>query len=154
VADDLTERVVTFVREVVDAMGLAIEVQPEEMEDGLRINLDGEQGEVLLRRKAEPLEALQQIVSTAFRPELAENERLVVDCLGYRRAKDQELRQMAQFLIDKVKSSGLPQEIGPLNSYSRRLVHLEVAAAGGVASESLGDGTMKRIVISVVKDPS
>jgi predicted RNA-binding protein Jag len=50
---------------------------------------------VLLRRRAEALDALQPIVNTAFRRELDGDRTLVVDCLDYREAKDAELRLMA-----------------------------------------------------------
>ena len=67
--------------------------------------------------------------STATRP--TEGRRLVVDCLGYRKGKDAELRQMAIFLGEKAKTTGLAQEIGPLNPYERRIVHLAVSEIRG-----------------------
>ena len=76
-----------------------------------------------------------------------------MDCLDFRKGKDRELRQIAKFLIEKARQTGLPQEMGPLNSYSRRLVHLEVAEHGDVVSESLGDGAVKLVVISL-KQPA
>ena len=75
---------------------------------------------------AEALDALQQIVNTAFRRELEDDRSFVVDCMDYRKAKDAELRQMARFMMEKAKTAG-PQEMGPLNPYARRLVHLTVA---------------------------
>ena len=97
------------------------------MPDGVRINLTGEDGNMLIRRQGEALAALQHIVAAVFRHEATEGRRLVVDCMGYRKGKDDELRQMALFLGGKAKDSGLAQEIGPLNPYERRIVHLAVA---------------------------
>lgn len=145
---ELHGKVAAFVDEVVTAMGLPLRAAVDQTDDGVRINLEGEQGDRLLRRKGEALEALQYIINAVFRDELDSGQRIVVDCMGFRRARDGELRQMAKFLIDKAKSSGTPQELGPLNSYARRLVHMEVAEDGGVTSESLGEGSMKRVVIS------
>jgi spoIIIJ-associated protein len=145
---DFESRVTSFVTEVVGAMDLNLEVSIEMAPDHVRVNLDGEDGELLLRRKGEALDALQHIVNSAFRREVGDERRLVVDCLGFRRAKDRELRQMARYLIDRARETGLPQEMGPLNSYARRLVHLEVASENDVASTSLGDGALKRVVIT------
>jgi spoIIIJ-associated protein len=69
--------------------------------------------------------------------------------MDYRKAKDAELRQMARFMMDKAKSSGVPQEMGPLNPYARRLVHLTVAEDPRMASESIGDALLKTVIISV-----
>ena len=129
-------------------MGLELDVAVEPMPDGLRVNLSGADGEPLLRRKGEGLDALQHVVNAVFRDALPEHHRLVVDCEGFRKAKDRELQQMARFLMDKVRSTGVPQEIGPLNSYARRLVHLEVASDPDLATESQGDGATKMVVIS------
>jgi spoIIIJ-associated protein len=141
---DITE----FVQSVADKMGLALEATPEEMADGLRINLEGEDGSMLTRRQGETLAALQHIVSAVYRHETAEGRRLVVDCQGFRKGKDAELRQMALFLGEKAKSSGLAQEIGPLNPYERRIVHLAVSEIEGISSESIGDAFEKTVIIS------
>ncbi|MGH9387136.1 MAG: protein jag [Vicinamibacterales bacterium] len=144
-----TEEITSFVQSVVDAMGLDLEATSEEMPDGVRINLDGEDGSVLIRRQGEALAALQHIVSAIYRHESGEGRRLVVDCMGYRKGKDAELRQMAIFLGEKAKSTGLAQEIGPLNPYERRIVHLAVAELESVTSESIGDAFEKTVIISV-----
>ena len=139
----------TFVESVVAAMGLNLTATPEEMPDGLRINLNGEDGSMLTRRQGEALSALQHIVAAVFRQDVDERRRLVVDCQGYRKGKDSELRQMAKFLAEKAKSSGLAQEIGPLNPYERRIVHHAVAEVESVSSESIGDAFEKTVIISV-----
>ena len=87
-----------FVEKVVAAMGLTLKAEAEEMPDGLRINLTGEDGSLLIRRQGEALAALQHVVAAVFRQDVDERRRLVVDCLGYRKGKDAELKQMATFL--------------------------------------------------------
>lgn len=148
---EVRDRVKEFVARTLAAMDLDLEISATDTPDGLRLDLSGEQGEVLLRRRAEALDALQHVVNTAFRREIRDDRTIVVDCLGYRRTRDAELRQMARYMIDRAKSSGLPQEMGPLNPYARRLVHLTVAEDPTVASESVGDAFMKTVIISVRK---
>jgi spoIIIJ-associated protein len=141
--------ITAFVQKVVDAMGLELEASAEEMPDGLRINLTGDNSSPLVRRQGEALAALQHLVAAVFRHEVDEKRRLVVDCNGFRKGKDAELRQMAKFLAEKTKSTGLAQEIGPLNPYERRIVHLAVAEVESVSSESIGDAFEKTVIISV-----
>ncbi len=144
----LNERVRDFVRQTVSAMGLPLEVTVIDTPNNVRVELAGDGGENLLRRKGEALDALQQIVNTAFRRELKDDRSFVVDCLDYRRAKDAELTQMARFLMDKARDTGTPQEMGPLNPYARRLVHLTVAEDPQMSSESIGDAFLKTVIIS------
>ena len=142
------QQAVDFVRLVVAQMGLALDVRVESGADGARINLEGDGGEALLAHRGEGLQALQVIVDTAFRPQMGER-RVLVDCMGFRRDKDDELRQMARHLADRAKSTGVEQNIGPLNSYERRIVHLAVAEVPDVTSESIGDAAVKTVIISV-----
>ncbi len=147
-SSELDQQVIAFVQRVVAAMGLELETTLEETPDNIRLNLSGEGAEVLLRRKGEALDALQVIVNTVFRRDARGERHYVVDALDFRKAKDIELRQMAQLLMDKAKTTGRPQEIGPLNPYARRIVHLVVAGDTSLTSESIGDAFLKTVVIS------
>ncbi len=145
--ETLTSQITAFVQNVVAAMGVQLTASVEETSEATRINLDGEDGGVLVRRGGEGLQALQHLVATAFRKQLGDDNRIVIDCNGFRRDKDQELRQMARFMADKARTSG-PQEMGPLNPYERRIVHLAIAEDPGVSSESIGDAFMKTVIMS------
>jgi len=145
----LTTDIAAFVQSVVTAMGLTLTVTIEETGEGTHINLEGEDGGVLIRRGGEGLQALQHVVATTYRRQLGEDNRIVIDCNGFRRDKDAELRQMAMYMAGKARSSGLPQEMGPLNPYERRIVHLAIAEGTDVTSESIGDAFMKTVIISV-----
>jgi spoIIIJ-associated protein len=141
-------RVVDFLTKVTGAMGLSLQAEVEETPDHLRINLTGEGADLLLRRKGEALDALQVIVNTAFRRDARGDRHYLVDTLGFRKGKDMELRQMTQFLMEKVRNTGALQEIGPLNPYARRIVHLTVAEDESLSSESTGDAFLKTVIIS------
>ncbi len=82
---ELQERVRRFTEETLAAMGLPLEVAVADTPDGIRVEITGEGGETLLRRRAEALDALQVIVNTAFRRELTDDRSFVVDCLDYRK---------------------------------------------------------------------
>lgn len=138
-----------FVEQLVSAMGLSLTAEVEEMPDGLRINLNGEDGALLTRRQGEALAALQHIVAAVFRQDVDERRRLVVDCQGFRKSKDAELKHMARFMAEKARDTGHAQEIGPLNPYERRIVHLAVSEVDKVSSESIGDAFEKTVIISV-----
>ena len=147
-SETLTKQIADFVQSVVSAMGVVLTVTIEESPEGARINLEGEDGGVLIRRGGEGLQALQHVVATAFRRQLGDDTRVVVDCNGFRRDKDAEIKQMARFMAEKARSSGMPQEMGPLNPYERRIVHIAIAEDPTVSSESIGDAFMKTVIIS------
>lgn len=146
-SDALDARMAGFVKEIGRALGLTLEVDVEEIEDGTRVRVAGDGAEVFLQRRAAGLDALQHVVNAVFRRE-HERGHIVVDCLDYRQGKDGELRESARILADRARETGQPQEIGPLNPYARRIVHLVVADVPGVSSESVGDAFLKTVLIA------
>ena len=146
--DTLNTQIAAFVQDIVNAMGVQLTTRIEETPDATRINLEGEDGGVLIRQNGEGLQALQHLVATAFRKQLGDDNRIVIDCNGFRRDKDAELRQMARFMAEKARGMGAPQEMGPLNPYERRIVHLAIAEDPTVSSESIGDAFLKTVIIS------
>ena len=145
---ELHGRVREFLDQTLKAMGIPLEITVVDTADSVRFELSGDGGELLLRRRGEALDALQHVVNTAFRRQLEDDRTFVLDCMDYRKGKDAELKQMARFIMEKAKLSGAPQEIGPLNPYARRLVHITVAEDAQMTSESIGDAFMKTVIIS------
>jgi spoIIIJ-associated protein len=149
--NDVTRAVVEFLDRFTAALGLTTTTTVEQTPDGPRINIGGEEAELLVRHRGEPIKALQHVVDMAYGRALPDEKRLFVDALEYRKGKDIELRQMARLLAEKAKTTGVEQQLGPLNPYERRIVHLAVADIPGAATESIGDAFSKTVIISASK---
>jgi len=149
--NDATQPVIEFLERFTAALGVNTTTTVEQTSDGPRINITGDEAEILVRHRGEPLKALQHVVDMAYGRALPNEKRLFVDALEYRKGKDVELRQMARLLAEKAKETGLDQQLGPLNPYERRVVHLAVANIAGAATESIGDAFSKTIIISARK---
>ena len=149
--EDATAPIIEFLNRFTAALGVHAVVNVERTADGPRINLSGDEAELLVRHRGEPLKALQHVVDMAFGRDLDDGRRVFVDALGYRKGKDIELRQMAKFLAGKAKDTGLDQQLGPLNPYERRIVHMAVAEVPGATTESIGDAFTKTVHISARK---
>jgi len=148
---DATQPIVEFLNRFTAALGIKATVLVEQTPDGPRINIAGDEAELLVRHRGEPLKALQHVVDMAYGRSLPDDTRVFVDALEYRKSKDLELRQMAKLLAEKVRQTGVDQQLGPLNPYERRIVHLAVAEVAGVTTESIGDAFSKTVHISLRK---
>ncbi len=146
-----TAPIVDFLNRFTAALGITATVEVDDTADGPRLNLAGDEAEILVRHRGEPLKALQHVVDNAFGRTLADDRRVFVDALEYRKGKDLELRGMAKLLAEKAKESGIDQQLGPLNPYERRIVHMAVAEIAGVTTESVGDAFSKTVLISLRK---
>ena len=146
--NDPTQPVIAFLERFTAALGLNTTTTVEQTADGPRINIGGDEAEILVRHRGEPLKALQHVVEMAYGRSQPDEKRLFVDALGYRKGKDLELRQMARLLAEKAQQTGVDQQLGPLNPYERRIVHLAVAEIPGATTESIGDAFTKTVLIS------
>src|SRR5579871_2676495 len=109
--DTTTQPIVQFLERFVAALGVKATVRVEDTDDGPRLDLEGDEAELLARHRGEPLKALQHIVDSAFGRDIRDERRVFIDALGYRKGKDVELRQMAKLLAEKAKQSGMDQQL-------------------------------------------
>jgi spoIIIJ-associated protein len=72
-----------------------------------------------------------------------------LDAGGYRQRQDDQVRQKALHLAQKVKDSGKAQSTKPMSSYHRRLVHMSLQDDTDIITRSKGDGPMKRVLITL-----
>jgi spoIIIJ-associated protein len=148
---DTIDPIIDFLNRFNQALGIESPIDVEDGPDGPRLNMTGEDAELLARHRGEPLKALQHVAEMAYGRDLPDDKRVFIDALGYRKGKDLELRQMAKFLATKAKDTGIDQQLGPLNPYERRLVHMAAAEVPGVYTESIGDAFAKTVTISAKK---
>jgi spoIIIJ-associated protein len=142
----IDQEILELQRDIVKRMGLSLSVVVETSEENVELSMSGRDRDMVLEKRAELLEAFQYLLNRIFSKRL-DARRVVVDCDGFRKRKEEELQLIARRISEKVKLTGMEQELGLMNPYERRIVHLAVAKEEGVSSESNGEGFMKRVTI-------
>jgi spoIIIJ-associated protein len=107
-------------------------------------------GDILIGKDGEILEALQHIVRLAIAKKFKENLKILVDINGYREKRKTALSIMAKRLADKVKRTGKGLKTDPLNPYERRIIHTLFKHNRNITTKSEGEGHTKRVTISPV----
>jgi len=147
-AQDPRAAIRAFVRELAESGELDLTAEVRETEQRTVVQLFGAGRDILLERGAEGLVALDHILQRAFAHEV-QPRRLVLECEGFREARDAALGARAKELADAVLADGRPRETEPLNSYERRLVHVALAEMPGVRTFSVGEGPDRRVTVAV-----
>ncbi|MBA8793626.1 spoIIIJ-associated protein [Friedmanniella endophytica] len=104
------------------------------------------EGDVLVGRDGEVLEALQELSRLAVMTETGNRSRLMLDIGGYRENRRKVLTQLATDAVEDVRGSGESVRLDPMNPFERKIVH-DVVAAAGLTSESEGEEPARRVVI-------
>lgn len=141
--DDIQE----YVEDFVDMMNAELDVELTRERDALVVNLVGPDGDMLLDYGGEVLDALQVILGKILPRRFGTTLRVLVDSNGYRLLHERELIEIAHRTAEKVRSSGEAQELSPMSSMERRIVHLALSDAEGVCTESTGEGEIRRVQI-------
>src|SRR6266852_2170488 len=100
----------------------------------------------LMGRGGENLVALQQITSAITSRRVGRTVHVPVDIEGYRRRREEQLREIAQRVGSRVRASGQAVTLEPMLAYERRIVHLSVQAQQGLKTESVGMEPNRRVV--------
>lgn len=104
------------------------------------------EGDLLVGREGEVLEALQELARLAVMTETGHRSRLMLDVAGYRDRQRKELRALALEAIEEVRQTGEATALAPMNPFERKIVHDAVAEAG-LNSESEGVEPRRHVVV-------
>jgi spoIIIJ-associated protein len=134
------EEIISF---IVD--GATVSVQTKA--DRIRLKVKGGNSALLIGKHGRTLDALQYIVHRIVHKQQKTRVRVTVDVEGYRDRRKDSLTQLALRLGEKVKRSGKPATISPMNAYDRRIIHVALKDHTGVRTQSSGTGSLRKLVI-------
>jgi spoIIIJ-associated protein len=105
----------------------------------------------LIGQKGESMRSMQFLVSNALKNQGFQYTRVNVDIAEYKKQRAQRLSQTAEDWVKRVKETGEPMELKPMNAADRRTVH-KLAQEWGLTSESAGEGRDRHIVLKLADD--
>jgi predicted RNA-binding protein Jag len=141
----LAEAARTALDKVLAVAGLTVDGAILQGEDRLEIELSGRDRALLTAEDGELLLAIEHLLPRAIRGVAGESIAVRVDCENFHELREERLRSLAQRVASEVRRSGQAKKLPPMNPADRRIVHLTVADEPGVASQSEGDGYLKRV---------
>lgn len=116
--------------------------------DRLSIEVVGEGAKEVIGREGEVLDALQYMVEKVVNKGKSQRIRVVLDADGFRERREEELRRRAMDAARRARS-GSSVVLGPLSARDRRIIHLTLRDEPGITTRSVGEGPMRRVVVSV-----
>ena len=149
---DALDEAKTFLFNVLNSMNIEANIDIKEENDIIRINLSGAKMGLVIGYRGETLDSLQYLVSLVVNKN-HENpyKRVVLDAENYRHKREETLIRVAQKTAYKVKKSGRPYKLEPMNPYERRVIHSALQEYTDINTYSEGEEPFRRIVISLKK---
>ena len=113
----------------------------------VHIDIHGDDLNILIGHRGETLNALQYIARLILGKELEHAVPLSIDVGGYRKRREEQIRQLARRMANQVIETQHKLSLEPMPANERRLAHLELQDDQYVYTESTGAGRNRKVVI-------
>src|SRR3989344_2514822 len=112
-----------------------------------RVHIETEETGLLIGFHGKTLESFQIILSILVSKKLEEWVKVYVNIGDYREKREEALMYMAQRAAERALASGRPVELTRLSAAERRVIHLTLSGDDRVATESIGEGDSRVLVV-------
>lgn len=145
---DTENTIQTITKNVLQRLELAGDVSVGTDESGAyRVHIETEETGLLIGYHGRTLESFQIILSLLVSKELGQWVRVYVNVGDYREKREETLMHMAMHAAERAIASGRSIELPHLSSAERRVIHMTLSGDERVATESLGEGSARVLVV-------
>jgi len=113
----------------------------------INISVKAEDANILIGQAGETLLEIQHLIKTIINKTSKETVYIDLDINDYKKKKADYLKQLARISADEVSLTKRMKILAPMSAYERRIIHLELANREDVATESIGQGASRKIII-------
>jgi len=149
--DDLLPRAREILEQLLVKMQEPATVTVAQEEDRINLLIEASDAGLLIGKQGQTLDALQYLVTKMLAKQTRKKVRIAIDVEAYRARHNEALALLAQKYGEKVKRSGRPITLNPMNPYDRRIVHMALQGDKDLKTISRGEGLYKKVVISPAK---
>lgn len=152
--EDVTDTVRNFLAKTFEAMKLEVEIEIDfdEIEKVINIDLKGNEMGMLIGKRGQTLDSLQYLTSLVANKKSIEYIKVKIDTENYRQRRKETIENLARNVASKVKKTGRPAFLEPMNPYERRIIHAELQADKYVDTHSEGDEPHRKVVVTLNKE--
>ena len=147
--DKIKETVSEFFRKT----GFDVLIDWEEKDGALWANIKTDIPQILIGEKGQTLSEIQHLLKLILKKKIItldsefSNFILNIDINDYKKKKEEYLKELAKEIADEVSLSKKERTLSPMSSYERRIIHMVLVERDDVITESIGEGTERRIII-------
>lgn len=141
----------TFLKDVTEKMGLALDFKLKTGEDIVYIEMKGKDSGTVIGKRGQTLDAIQYLTSLVVNRESEKYIKLVIDVENYRTKRQKTLEQLANRLAAKVIKTKRYVRLEPMNPYERKIIHATLQKNPNIITRSEGEEPYRRVIIELKK---
>ncbi|MCX5848631.1 MAG: Jag N-terminal domain-containing protein [Deltaproteobacteria bacterium] len=136
---------------ILQRMSSECKVTVTETPEKIILNIEGDNGGLLIGKRGQNLDALQYILNKAINKIDIEHKMILIDSGEYRKKREEFLLGLAEKIREKVKKTLKPVSLAHMNAHDRRVIHLVLQEDESLITKSRGEGKFRKIVILPAK---
>lgn len=137
-------------KELLSRIGLEGNVRVSQNEEGsFAVDVTCPDPQLYIGEKGQTMAEILYVLKALLRKKLGEAVYINLDINDYRKNKEHYVRELARTTADEVSLLKTPRELPPMTPSERRLVHLELQERSDIATESVGEGQERRVVVRI-----
>jgi spoIIIJ-associated protein len=145
--EDPVEVLRELLEEIVDSLGLDVDVRIERSEGTLTGSVEGDDVGLFIGRRGQTIDAVQHLAQRIVFRGGSPEARVVIDADGYRERRAEVLQSMALQAAEETLRSGEAVELDPMPASERRIVHEYLRERGDVDTHSEGGEPDRYLVV-------
>jgi len=139
----------TFIKSIIDRMGFRDYRLELDIENGRGLLFIYENDAMVSENLPAIVEAMNHIIQMVAKKNQAKT--LFLDINHYRRDRENIIAELARAAAKRVTVTKEQVSLPAMNSYERRLVHVELAIHPDVSTESVGAGKDRYVIIKPIE---
>lgn len=147
--EELEALIREYIDRIMSAMELAYTLSVDFNENEIDVSIDGkrEKTGIIIGKHGSTLNGIQIVLSAMVNQRSDDFRRVIVDCSGYRKRREQVLKRIAGKTANKVLKTNKSIKLEPMNAQERRIIHACLANVDGIRTRSEGKEPHRRVVI-------
>lgn len=150
-AQFVENEVTEFLTGLISHVGVEGNVKAVEKDNGLLVNIEGDDMGMLIGRRGETLDAIQYLASLVYNKGKDDYRRVTVDTENYRKKRERTLIRLAEKTAAKAIKTGHRVSLEAMSPFERRIIHFALQDNDKVQTYSEGEEPNRHIVIDLKK---
>ena len=147
---DVLEFSKNFVKNVIEGMGLTVNLETRRIEQNLQIKIYTDNNGIIIGKNGRTLTSIQTILRQAIYAKTGIYVNIVLDVENYKEKVARNIEFLAKKLAREVQKTKMDVKMDSMNSYERRLVHEVLKDFKGIKTESEGEEPNRSVVIKSI----
>jgi len=139
----------SFLREVILAMGLSMEIDINRKDRRMYVNFTGEGMGILIGKRGQTIDSLQYLVNLMINGRDIRDINVILDTGGYRKRRRDTLESLARNIARKVKDKRHGSvKLEPMSRFERHIIHTALQNNKDVRTYSEGNEPYRYVVVA------